>query len=136
MLCCQGRALLPLHQTDPGSHAQGKHLRRPFGSGLSKESLKTFSEDAEYVPLQRLNFSTGDYWLLWKSFALTAFIQLFFLKGSDLMLWHCLYITCRALALLETPVMSEHGTWRLPRSWGFGGASCRAETGLGPGTAS
>lgn len=32
------------------------------------------------------NLCTGDYWLLWKSFALAAFIQLFFfVKGSDLM---------------------------------------------------
>ena len=51
-----------------------------------------------------------------------AFIQLFFfLKGSDLMLWHCSYITCRALALLEAPIMSKHSTWRLPYGWGFGG---------------
>lgn len=52
-LCCQGRAFLPPHQTDPGSDARRKHLGHLYGSGLSKGSLKTFLENAEYVPLQR-----------------------------------------------------------------------------------
>lgn len=52
-LCRQGRAFLPPHQTDPGSDAWRKHLGHLFGSGLSKGSLKAFSENAEYVPLQR-----------------------------------------------------------------------------------
>lgn len=53
-------------------------------------------------PFTDLNLCTGDYRLPWKSFALAAFIQLFFfLKGSDLRQWCCSYVTCRALAVLK-----------------------------------
>lgn len=52
----------PLCWTDPGSDAQRRHLGCPYGSGLSKGSLKTFLEDAEYVPLQR--FKVGHWGLL------------------------------------------------------------------------
>lgn len=55
-------------------------------------------------PFTDLNLCTGDYRLPWKSFALAAFIQLFFfLKGSDLRQWCCSYVTCRALAVLKLP---------------------------------
>lgn len=38
-----------LHQTDPRSDAQQKHLRCSCRSGLFKGSLKIFLEDTEYM---------------------------------------------------------------------------------------
>lgn len=44
---------------EPRSDAQRKHLKCPYGPGLSKQSLKAFLGDAEYVPLQRLKLRPG-----------------------------------------------------------------------------
>lgn len=108
-----------------------------LGQGFPKRAWRPFQRTLNMCPFKDLNLGAGDYQLLWKSFALAAFIQLFlFLKWSDLMLWHCSYITCRALALLETLVTSKHGTWRLPCSWGFGEPLAELRTGPALGTAS
>lgn len=50
-----GQNFVP-HWTDPRSDAQQKHLRRSYGSGLFKGSLKTFLEHIEYASVSLHRF--------------------------------------------------------------------------------
>lgn len=88
-------------------------------------------------PFTDLNLCTRDYRLPWKSFALAAFIQLFFfLKGSDLRQWCCSYVTCRALAVLKLPSCPNLACGGVPMAGTLGEPLGGLRTGPALGTAS